>query len=133
MLETLRERKAALEAQGKKGFTLMEMLIVIAIIAILIAIAIPVFTAQLQKAELETDAANVRSAYSEAVAQAIVNGTGSDGKVSVEFTDPSTHSKAEVKSGESKITVTHKSNNSLNETFDFDSDVTVKINPATTS
>lgn len=35
---------------NKKGFTLMEMLIVVAIIAILIAVAIPVFSAQLHKA-----------------------------------------------------------------------------------
>ncbi|MFR0788502.1 MAG: prepilin-type N-terminal cleavage/methylation domain-containing protein [Vescimonas sp.] len=33
----------------RTGFTLMEMLIVIAIIAVLIAIAIPVFSSQLEK------------------------------------------------------------------------------------
>ena len=41
----------------------MEMLIVVAIIAVLIAIAIPVFTSQLEKSREATDAANIRSAY----------------------------------------------------------------------
>ena len=72
MLEMLRERKAALEAQGKKGFTLMEMLIVIAIIAILIAIAIPIFTAQLERSRDSVSISNMRSAYAEAAAQYLV-------------------------------------------------------------
>ena len=71
MLEMLKERKAALEAQGKKGFTLMEMLIVIAIIAILIAIAIPIFSAQLERANEAKDAANLRAAYATAAAAAV--------------------------------------------------------------
>ena len=50
------------------GFTLMEMLIVIAIIAILIAIAIPTFSSQLEKSREATDAANLRAAYSECAA-----------------------------------------------------------------
>ena len=50
---------------NKKGFTLMEMLIVVAIIAILIAIAIPVFSAQLHKARVATDWANLRSFYAD--------------------------------------------------------------------
>ena len=45
------------------GFTLAELLIVIAIIAILIAIAIPAFSAQLKNAKLNADHANMRSAY----------------------------------------------------------------------
>lgn len=46
---------------NKKGFTLMEMLIVIAIIAILIAIAIPTFMNALEKSRQRTDEANARS------------------------------------------------------------------------
>ena len=49
--------------KNKKGFTLMEMLIVVAIIAILIAIAIPTFASSLNKARIATDEANMRSGY----------------------------------------------------------------------
>ena len=49
--------------RNKKGFTLAELLIVVAIIAVLVAIAIPVFTTQLEKSREATDVANVRSAY----------------------------------------------------------------------
>ena len=38
--------------KNKKGFTLMEMLIVVAIIAILVAIAIPTFASSLNRQEL---------------------------------------------------------------------------------
>ena len=47
------------------GFTLAELLIVVAIIAVLAAIAIPVFTSQLNKSKYQTDVANARSIYSE--------------------------------------------------------------------
>ena len=53
---------------NKKGFTLAELLIVVAIIAVLVAIAIPIFTAQLEKSREATDLANVRSAYAEMMA-----------------------------------------------------------------
>ena len=54
--------------QEKKGFTLAELLIVVAIIAVLVAMAIPVFSAQLEKSREATDIANVRSAYATLVA-----------------------------------------------------------------
>ena len=56
------------KTRNKKGFTLAELLIVVAIIAVLVAIAIPVFTSQLEKSRIATDEANTRSAYGEAVA-----------------------------------------------------------------
>ena len=63
--------KALYTARNAKGFTLMEMLIVVAIIAILVAIAIPVFSSQLEKAREATDAANIRAAYAQAMAEYI--------------------------------------------------------------
>ena len=45
-----------------KGFTLAELLIVVAIIAVLVAISIPIFTSQLEKSREAADMANVRSA-----------------------------------------------------------------------
>lgn len=50
---------------NKKGFTLMEMLIVVAIIAVLVAIAIPVFNGALTKSKEAADVANVRALYAE--------------------------------------------------------------------
>ena len=51
--------------KNQKGFTLMEMLIVVAVIAILVAVAIPVMNAQMHKVKVRTDWANVRAYYAE--------------------------------------------------------------------
>lgn len=66
-----------MKKMNKKGFTLAELLIVIAIMAILIAIAIPVFSAQLEKARESVDDGNLRSAMSLATADYLLeNKTG---------------------------------------------------------
>ena len=49
----------------------MEMLIVVAIIAVLIAIAIPTFNASLNKARVATDEANIRSGYASVMAEVL--------------------------------------------------------------
>ena len=54
---------------NKKGFTLAELLVVVAIVGILVAISIPVFTAQLSKARKATNLANLRVAKAAAVAE----------------------------------------------------------------
>lgn len=59
--------------KNEKGFTLAELLIVVAIIGVLVAISIPIFTSQLEKAREATDAANLRSAYAVAAANILTS------------------------------------------------------------
>lgn len=51
----------------RKGFTLAELLVVIAILAILVAVAVPVFTSQLDKANEAVIEANYRAAQAAAM------------------------------------------------------------------
>ena len=67
----------------RKGFTLAELLIVVAIIAVLVAIAIPIFNKQLEKSREATDLANVRNAYAEVMTEVILGNM--DKKVSVKL------------------------------------------------
>ena len=58
---------------NKKGFTLAELLIVVAIIAVLVAIGIPVFASQLEKSREAADAANIRAQYAQVMIEAITS------------------------------------------------------------
>jgi len=62
-----------------EGFTLAELLIVLAIIAVLVAIAIPVFSGSIESAKKATDEANIRSAKSVAAAAQLTNQITVDG------------------------------------------------------
>ena len=64
-----------MKKRNQKGFTIMEMLIVVAIIAILVAIAIPTFNSALTKSKEATDVANIRAAYAEVMVDCMMNGT----------------------------------------------------------
>ena len=55
---------------SRKGFTLAELLIVVAISAVLVAVAIPVFGSQLEKSREAADLANVRAAYAKVLTEA---------------------------------------------------------------
>lgn len=59
--------KMVMKKSGKKGFTLAELLIVVAIIGVLVGISIPIFTTQLQKSRVATNQANARAAKAAAV------------------------------------------------------------------
>lgn len=72
-ISMMNKLKAKLKKQG--GFTLVEMLIVVAIIAVLVAISIPVVADKLEKAREATDAANIRAAYAEVMIAAIEEDT----------------------------------------------------------
>ncbi len=61
--------------KNNKGFTLAELLIVVAIIAVLVAIAIPIFTSQLEKSREAVDQANIRDAYATIVAATLTEET----------------------------------------------------------
>lgn len=63
----LRNRK-----RNKKGFTLAELLIVVAIIAILVAIAIPAFSNSLKQAKIGVEQANARSTHGQAMTSYMV-------------------------------------------------------------
>lgn len=60
---------------NNKGFTLAELLIVVAIIAVLVAVSIPVFTTQLEKSREAVDAANIRAAYAEVMTEVLTGDT----------------------------------------------------------
>ena len=71
--------------KNKKGFTLVELMVVVAILGILVAVAIPVYSSVTDKAERNTCVANIRTVES-AVMQAVTNGDAkilADGKVTL--------------------------------------------------
>ena len=61
--------------KNKKGFTLAELLIVVAIIGVLVAISIPIFTSQLEKSRDAVTLSNIRAAYAEVQAAYLTQDT----------------------------------------------------------
>ena len=65
--------------------TLVELLEEVAIIGVLVAISIPIFTSQLEKAREATDLANIRAAYAEISAAALSEDEAPAKTTNVEF------------------------------------------------
>ncbi len=59
--------------RGQRGFTLAELLIVVAVIAALVAVSIPIFTNQVERSRESADFSSVRTAYAEVMYAANTN------------------------------------------------------------
>lgn len=73
MNQLLKRKNSELTVKKKKGFTLIELIIVIAVIAILAAIALPKFGAAKHNADVAADQANAKI-IATAVSTAVANG-----------------------------------------------------------
>jgi type II secretory pathway pseudopilin PulG len=78
-------------------------LIVVAIIAVLVAIAIPIFTAQLEKSREATDLANIRSAYAEQMA-ALLEWDGTTAKLPAAINVPAKQTQENWQSNDDEAT-----------------------------
>ena len=70
----------------RKGFSLMEMLIVVAILAILLATSAPIFAKQMNNTKAAADAANLRAAKSVANVQYMMEEEDFDTKMYYDIT-----------------------------------------------
>lgn len=120
-----------MKKRNKKGFTLAELLIVIAIIAVLMAILFPVFGAQLDKAKTAAAAATVRANYSEFVADEMMK-QDVGATITVKKTDINTNVDSEFKigigtndEGLKTIIVQKGTDTNLKYEFPVDKDVTL--------
>ena len=96
----------------KKGFTLMEMMIVVAIIAILMAIIVPTFKDTLDRANAVADEANLRACYAEVMANAVLGGKDpippkNGNKITVSGVEYTLHGTASFKVEKGQLIITY--------------------------
>lgn len=118
-----------LKKMNKKGFTLAELLIVVAIIGVLVAVSIPIFTAQLNKAKYATDEANARAIYAELTADYLSTGGAAQNNGAGTYRLSAT---SVSENNQITITTTSSDGTSTN-SYKFSGIVAVTIVPGTTS
>ena len=104
---------------NNKGFTLAELLIVVAIIGILVALAMPSFRKSLDDANINVTANNLRAAYSQAVLEVSTVANVSSSDTSAESSSYDVVCKAAIASGN----IGTKSADDLALPFEIDSDL----------
>lgn len=85
---------------SRKGFTLAELLVVVAIIAILIAITIPTFKAAQEKSAEAVDLSAIRAAYAELKIKELLN----EGSYSIDITMEQTESGWQTETADATLT-----------------------------
>lgn len=119
--------------EGKKGFTLAELLVVVAIIAILVAVSIPIFTGKLEEARRNTDLANERAAKAAAIVDFMEEGQPEKyykfyDADSGTMIDPETESTSSIKGyNQTKKQVNGTNNHAITVTITPSSDEKLKI------
>ena len=119
--------------RNNKGFTLAELLIVVAIIAVLVAIAIPVFTSQLEKSKEATDMANVRSAYAEVLAEYLSDSQTHTATVALKSNTDSVKGTYEAIAGVAATDIIGNKATSVDVVVDANGNVTINGKEATTT
>ena len=120
-----------MKKMNKKGFTIVELVIVIAVIAILAAVMIPTFGGIIKKANQSAVQQTAASLYKQAIALDLADGVqdGSEGPVVMEGEEGNQTNKNAIKSIEGK-TVTYTVTNGVLTEFSY-TDAAKKITATT--